>query len=71
MALESIKCNVLVILGTHCKNHSAFGEFQCVALQAEKGFPQSTPLAQYNPFQSVVANDATPERIVEVKHQAF
>ncbi|ORV38808.1 hypothetical protein AWC00_19260 [Mycobacterium conspicuum] len=71
MALKSMHSNVLVILGTHCKDHSAFGEFHCVALQADKGFPQGAALAQNNPLQSVVTDDAAPDRVIEIEYQAL
>ena len=46
-------------------------QFARIVLERDKRLAQRAALAEHDAVQAVVADDAAPERVVEVEHQAF
>ncbi len=61
----------LIVFGAQCQDHAAACQFPAVVLEGEVCLAAGAALADDDALQPVVANDATPERIVEVENQAF
>src|SRR5579862_5478035 len=63
------RCGV-VILGANSDDDAAIAQRQNIALETLIGLAGCIALSEQNPAQTVVADDAAPQRIVEVEHQA-
>jgi hypothetical protein len=61
----------LVILRAHCQNDAASGKIAGVTLEGDKGLTLGAALTEPDAFQPVITDDAAPQRVVEVEHQAF
>ena len=66
---EARGCDVRVVLGAHCQNDAALVQVLDVALPVLEGFSGRGGSAELDAFHAVVADDAAPERVVEVEHQ--
>ena len=61
----------LVVLGAYGEDDAAAGLFAGIVLQGEEGLAERAALAEHDAVHAVIADDAAPERVVEIEHQAF
>ena len=71
MLLERLQRVGLVVLGAHRQDHAATAEFASIFLKRGIGLTERAALADVDAFQTVVADHAAPERVVQVEHEAL
>ena len=60
-----------VVLGADGEDDAAAGEILGVFLDGGEAFAEGAALADGDAVHAVIADDAAPERVVEIEHQAF
>ena len=71
MLLERRQRIGLVVLGAHGEDDAALGEIARIGLERDEGFAGGAALAEHDAFETVIADDAAPQRVVEIEHQAL
>src|SRR6185437_6380932 len=61
----------LVVLGADSEDDAALGQREGVALKLGVGFAHLAALPEDDAFKSVVADDAGPERVVEIEDESL
>ncbi len=69
MLPEGLACGRVLVLRADGEHDSAPPEIEGEGLDGEKGFARRGPLPERNAVEPVVADDAAPQRIVEVEDQ--
>jgi hypothetical protein len=60
-----------IIFGAHGKDDAALFEIEGVSLQREVRLPDGAAFSYYDSLGAIIANDPSPECIVEVEYEAF
>ena len=71
MFLERFQRVGFVVLGADGQDHAATAEFADVFLERGVGLAERGALAERDAFQTVIADHAAPEGVVEIEHEAF
>src|SRR5205814_4961459 len=59
------------VLAANRQDYAASGEGFDVSLERHEGFADGIALADVDSAESIIADHPTPERVVEVEHQAL
>ena len=71
MFIERLQRVGLVVLGANGQDHAATAEFADIFLERGVGLTERAALAEGDAFQTVIADHAAPEGVVEIKHETF
>ena len=71
MLLERLHRVGFVVLGADGQDDAAAAEFAGVFLEGGIGLTEGAALAEGDALQPVIADDAAPDGVVQVEHQAF
>ena len=71
MPLKRCQRVLFVVLRADGEDDAAPRKLQGIALQGNMGLTDGAALPQHNAFQSIIADHAAPQRVVQVQHQAF
>jgi len=71
MLFERLERVALIVLGADSKDYPATRQVAGIFLKGDKRFARGASLPEDQSGQTVIADHTAPDRIVEVKHEAF